>query len=74
MRRLTTYHLRAERGMVKHRQPMISREYGGAKRTIGSAIMTSALLTGIDAPVEQVMYLDRVITARTQRTGALFLT
>ena len=36
---------------------------GGVKGDVGIVIVNSMLLTGFDAPVEQVMYLDKIIVA-----------
>ena len=38
-------------------------EQNGIKGDVGIVIVNNMLLTGFDAPVEQVMYLDKVITA-----------
>ena len=38
-------------------------EEEGIKGDIGIVIVNNMLLTGFDAPVEQVMYLDKVIVA-----------
>lgn len=53
-------------------------EEGDANGNVGIVIVTNMLLTGFDAPIEQVMYLDRVIVAhnllqaiaRVNRVGA----
>ena len=41
------------------------REEEGVRGDMGIVIVNNMLLTGFDAPVEQVMYLDKVIVAHT---------
>jgi len=38
---------------------------GGLDGNVGVLVVTNMLLTGFDAPIEQVLYLDRVIRAHT---------
>ena len=48
------------------------KEKDGVKGDIGIIIVVEMLLTGFDAPIEQVMYLDRLIVAHNllQAIGA----
>jgi type I restriction enzyme R subunit len=41
----------------------------GVNGDMGIVIVNNMLLTGFDAPVEQVMYLDKIIVAHTAPTG-----
>lgn len=62
-------HLKAYADPVKHASSVKSfklsfdGEDEGVKGDMGILIVTNMLITGFDAPVEQVMYLDKVIVA-----------
>jgi type I restriction enzyme R subunit len=62
-------HLKAFTDSAKHKTTIKSfklpfdGEEEGVKGDIGIVIVNNMLLTGFDAPVEQVMYLDKVIVA-----------
>ncbi len=64
-------HLKAYSGPSKHEASIKSfkmafgREEEGVTGDIGILIVNNMLLTGFDAPVEQVMYLDKVIVNHT---------
>ena len=63
-------HLKAYSNPSKHKSTIESfklpfRENSGVTDEIGIVIVNNMLLTGFDAPVEQVMYLDRVIQAHS---------
>jgi type I restriction enzyme, R subunit len=49
--------------VIKSFKLPFDREDEGVKGDIGIVIVNNMLLTGFDAPVEQVMYLDRIIIA-----------
>src|SRR6185369_14777631 len=62
-------HLKAYTDGSKHKTTIKSfklpfgGEEEGVKGDIGIVIVNNMLLTGFDAPVEQVMYLDKIIVA-----------
>jgi type I restriction enzyme R subunit len=62
-------HLKAHSDSSKHESSIKSFKLGfgaedeGVKGDIGILIVNNMLLTGFDAPVEQVMYLDKVVIA-----------
>ena len=63
-------HLKAYSNPSKHKSTIESfklpfPENSGVTDEIGIVIVNNMLLTGFDAPVEQVMYLDRVIQAHS---------
>src|SRR5215203_6079911 len=55
-------HARHERS-VKRFKLAFGAEDGGVNGDLGILIVNNMLLTGFDAPIEQVMYLDRVVVA-----------
>lgn len=62
-------HLKAYSDPAKHERSIKSfklafgKEDGGVSGDMGILIVNNMLLTGFDAPVEQVMYLDKVVIA-----------
>jgi type I restriction enzyme R subunit len=64
-------HLKAHTDPGKHRTTIKSfklpfdAEEEGVKGNMGIVIVNNMLLTGFDAPIEQVMYLDKVIVEHT---------
>ena len=76
-------HLKAYSDKTKHERSIKSfkmpfgKKHGGATGDMGILVVNNMLITGFDAPLEQVMYLDKVITdhnllqaiARVNRVG-----